>query len=183
MIEIKVPELGESIQEVQILQWLKKEGEFVERDEDLVEVETEKASQVIPSPESGIIMAVNANDGEFAKVGDVIATLEKSDKPAAVAVAAGADSNTANETATVSNGDAIVMPAAERVLAEYKLNADQITATGPGGRLLKEDVLAFVKQNDLQVGGGVPPKSRAIPAPAASEKTGGTRTKCSKSGR
>lgn len=170
MIEIKVPELGESIQEVQILQWLKKEGEFVERDEDLVEVETEKASQVIPSPESGIIMALNANDGEFAKVGDVIATLEKSDKPAAVAVAAGADSSTSNETTAASNGEAIVMPAAERVLAEYKLNADQITATGPGGRLLKEDVLAFVKQNDLQVGGGVPPKSRAIPAPVASEK-------------
>lgn len=170
MIEIKVPELGESIQEVQILQWLKKEGEFVERDEDLVEVETEKASQVIPSPESGIIMAVNANDGEFAKVGDVIATLEKSDKPAAVAVGAGSDSNAPKETATASNGEAIVMPAAERVLAEYKLNADQITATGPGGRLLKEDVLAFVKQNDLQVGGGVPPKSRAIPVPASSEK-------------
>lgn len=165
MIEIKVPELGESIQEVQILQWLKKEGEFVGRDEDLVEVETEKASQIIPSPEGGVIMSVTAQDGEFAKVGDVIATLEKSDKPAAVAVGAESDPTVAASESAASNGDAIVMPAAERVLAEYKLTADQVTATGPGGRLLKEDVLAFVKQNDLQVGGGAPPKSRAIPAP------------------
>ena len=165
MIEIKVPELGESIQEVQILQWLKKEGEFVGRDEDLVEVETEKASQIIPSPEGGVIMSVTAQDGEFAKVGDVIATLEKSDKPAEVSVGAGSDSTAASSEAVAANGDAIVMPAAERVLAEYQLTADQVTATGPGGRLLKEDVLAFVKQNDLQVGGGVPPKSRAIPAP------------------
>ncbi|MEE2640209.1 MAG: 2-oxoglutarate dehydrogenase complex dihydrolipoyllysine-residue succinyltransferase [Planctomycetota bacterium] len=161
MIEIKVPELGESIQEVQILQWLKSEGEYVGRDEDLVEVETEKAAQVIPAPEGGIIKSISAKDGEFAKVGDVIGSLEKADQPAPVAAAA----ESASESEAASNGSTIVMPAAQRLLSENNLTVDQVPASGPGGRLLKEDVLAYLDQNGSQP--GPPPKSRPRPEPAA----------------
>jgi 2-oxoglutarate dehydrogenase E2 component (dihydrolipoamide succinyltransferase) len=158
MIEIKVPELGESIQEVQILQWLKAEGDYVARDEDLVEVETEKASQVIPAPEGGIVQSISAQDGQFAKVGDVIAKLEKSEQPDLAKTG-----SAVNPAETVqANGSILVMPAAERVLAEYELSAEQVTATGPSGRLLKEDVLAYIKENGIEKGNQtVPPKSRS----------------------
>ena len=85
MIEIKVPELGESIHEVQILKWMVAEGDYVGPDDDLLEVETEKASQVIPAPAGGILKSITAAEGEFAKVGDTIGSLEKAEQPAAVA--------------------------------------------------------------------------------------------------
>ena len=68
MVEIKVPELGESIQEVQISQWLKKEGEWVEKDDDLVELESEKAAQSLPAPVSGILKKIALPPGEFATI-------------------------------------------------------------------------------------------------------------------
>lgn len=189
MIEIKVPELGESIQEVQILQWLKAEGEYIAQDEDLVEVETEKAAQVIPAPEGGTIKSISAKEGEFAKVGDVIGSMEKSDKPAKVAVGASGtadDSGDQNSGAggakDSDNGSKIVMPAAERLLAENNLNASQIEGTGPGGRILKEDVLAYLSDKDSAESApsqSPPPKSRAkvetAPAPKM-PKVAGDRT-------
>ena len=108
--ELIVPEAGESIQEVQILKWLVAEGEYVGRDEDLVEVETEKAAQVIPAPEGGIVKSISAGEGEFAKVGEIIGALEKAEKPATVAASTGdADSSASTDQA---NGSPIVMPAA-----------------------------------------------------------------------
>lgn len=170
MIEIKVPELGESIQEVQILQWLKAEGEYIAQDEDLVEVETEKAAQVIPAPEGGTIKSISAKEGEFAKVGDVIGSMEKSDKPAKVAVGASGTDESSDQNSGAGgakdsdNGSKIVMPAAERLLAENNLNASQIEGTGPGGRILKEDVLAYLANKDSAESApsqSPPPKSRA----------------------
>ena len=138
MIEVIVPEFGESIQEVQIAQWLKKVGEYIGKDEDLVELESEKASQALPSPESGIVTEVLHQDGAFVQVGDVIAKMEKADKPAAAAVASSPAPAVAGSAATS------VMPAAERLLHENNLSASQVQATGPGGRLLKEDVMRHV---------------------------------------
>ena len=156
MIEIVVPELGESIQEVQVAAWLKKEGEFVKKDEDLVELESEKASQALPAPESGVVGSIKVPEGEFAQVGDVLAVMEKADAP--VPVAAGAAEASAPAAPESSNGatDSIIMPAAQRMLHEYKISADAITASGPGGRLLKEDVQAFIEKNNLTPGGGKP---------------------------
>lgn len=163
MIEIKVPELGESIQEVQILKWLVPEGEFVAQDEDLVEVETEKATQVIPAPDNGIIKSISAGEGAFAKVGEVIGTLEKSERPAKVAVGAAeessAESSSPKSESKSDNGSGFVMPAAQRLLDEHGLDPGQITPTGPGGRILKEDVLAYLENRSQD---GPPPKSRPI---------------------
>ncbi len=137
MIEVKVPEFGESIQEVQIAQWMKKVGEFIGKDDDLVELESEKASQALPSPESAIIREILHDDGAFVQVGDVIAKLEPAEAPAAAPAPA-------SSAAPAANGGSTVMPAAERLLHEHNLSADQVQATGPGGRLLKEDVLRHV---------------------------------------
>ncbi len=163
MIEIVVPELGESIQEVQVAQWLKKEGEFVKKDEDLVELESEKASQALPAPESGIVGTIKVPEGEFANVGDVLALMEKADAPVAVPAGGGDDSASADsapsepESASNGTGEPRIMPAAQRMLHEYRISAEAIKPSGPGGRLLKEDVQAFIDKNNLTPGGDQPP--------------------------
>ncbi len=174
MLDVKVPTVGESISEVQIGQWLKQEGEWVDKDEDLVEIETEKASVQIPAPAAGFLRNISKQEEEFATVGDVIAMIEPADAPAgsgsatpAPAAAPPAAAAAASTPAPAGNapaapapaGDARVMPAAQRMLDDLGLRADQVTATGPGGRLLKEDVVAHVQR-----GSGSAP---AAPAPAA----------------
>ena len=172
MVEIKVPELGESIQEVQISQWLKKEGEWVEKDEDLVELETEKAAQSLPAPVSGVLQKIVLPPGEFATIGTVIGEVDESASPAAASAPAEAAAQAASSEAAGSVASA-VMPAAERMLEEYKIAADKVVPTGPGGRLLKEDVLAYVEKHDLRPGKSEPAATSApatsapAPAPAA----------------
>ncbi len=165
MIDVKVPELGESIQEVQVASWMKKIGDWVDRDEDIVELESEKAASVFPTPEAGIIKEIKVGEGEFAKVGDVLCVIdETASKPAAV-TAGVADSAEASTGATgTTGGAAIVMPAAERMLHEYKIDADAIAPSGPGGRLTKEDVQNYVTAKGLQPGGAA---KAATPVPPA----------------
>jgi 2-oxoglutarate dehydrogenase E2 component (dihydrolipoamide succinyltransferase) len=158
MTEIIVPSVGESISEVQIGQWLKKEGDWVAAGTDLVDLETEKASVQISAPEDGILVKILKKSEEFAAVGDVIASFQPAPKsasaPSAAAPAPAAVSTPINAgpTASVSaapqqnSGPARVMPAAQRMLGDNQLSAGQVTATGPGGRLLKEDVAQFVSQ-------------------------------------
>ena len=164
MIEVKVPEFGESIQEVQVASWLKQPGEFVAKDEDLVELESEKASQVLPSPEAGVVKEIRVPDGEFANVGDLLCTLEPGESGAASGKSATAKTAEVGGTATAvatappsSDTANWIMPAAERILNEYQISADAIKPSGPGGRLLKEDVLNYVQQKGLKPGGAVAP--------------------------
>ncbi|MEM7456782.1 MAG: 2-oxoglutarate dehydrogenase complex dihydrolipoyllysine-residue succinyltransferase [Planctomycetota bacterium] len=178
MIEIKVPEFGESIQEVQVATWLKQPGDYIALDEDLVELESEKASQTLPSPEAGVLAEIKVADGEFANVGQVLCTMTPGDAPAEAAsgaatatASAGGGSTAVAEAPSAAAGDASwIMPAAERVLAEYKIAADAITPTGPGGRLLKEDVLNYVEQKGLKPGGSAPAAAPAAAAPTATAK-------------
>jgi len=142
MIEVKVPEFGDSILEVQIAQWIKQVGEYVGKDDDLVELESEKASQALPSPVSGIVKEILHQDGAFVQVGDVIAKMEEAEKPAATASGPSTPSSAAASTGAATA--TTVMPAAERVLHENNLRSDQVAASGPGGRLLKEDVMRHV---------------------------------------
>ena len=190
MVDVIVPNVGESISEVQIGQWLKSEGEFVQAGEDIVEIETEKASVQIPAPTSGILRSVTKKQEEFAMVGDVIASIEAAEqpnnaaanvsppsaapaKPAPAAPAplasnpAPTNETTTNETTTnktTSNETAthFVMPAAQRLIDELGLSASQIPASGPGGRLLKEDVQRFV-QRPAAPAAAMPPTTIARP--------------------
>ena len=163
MTEIIVPSVGESISEVQIGQWLKKEGDWVAAGTDLVDLETEKASVQISAPEDGILVKILKHSEEFAAVGDVIASFQPAPKTAAAPASPAA---APGPTATISAppqpaaGPTRVMPAAQRMLGDNNLNAGQVTATGPGGRLLKEDVAQFVSQaastaSAIAVGAGV----------------------------
>ena len=166
-IQVEVPTVGESISEVQIGQWLKAEGDWVNSGEDLVEIETEKASVQIPAPTSGFLRNISKQEEEFAEVGDVIAAIEPGEKPADVSSGASNSATTAASSrasapeSANSEASGFVMPAAQRLLDEHGLSASQVPARGPGGRLLKEDVLAFVQKQKSSPPLPAPPTSRS----------------------
>lgn len=185
MIEIKVPSLGESIQEVQVANWLVQEGDWVDGDQDLVELESEKATQALPAPEAGVILKILVANGAFARVGDALASFEPGpagkgaapggeEKPSAAATPAGNGPAAAGSSAGGKTPAGFVMPAAERVLAEKGIAAAEVTASGPGGRLQKEDVLNYLQQKNQKAAASAPPPPpppspppRPAPAPPA----------------
>jgi 2-oxoglutarate dehydrogenase E2 component (dihydrolipoamide succinyltransferase) len=136
-IELKVPPAGESISEVEIGGWKKTKGDQVQRDEVLVVLESEKATVELPAPVAGVLADVLKPKGATAQVGEVIAYLDDG-PPSAEAKAT--PQPAAQLPAEAPSSQARVMPAAQRVLAEVGLRAEEVPATGPGGRLLKEDV-------------------------------------------
>jgi 2-oxoglutarate dehydrogenase E2 component (dihydrolipoamide succinyltransferase) len=158
MFEIKVPSFGESIQEVQVAKWLKMPGDWIERDEEFVELESEKASQALTAERAGVLSEIKVKQGAFAQVGDTLCLLDDSATNVAAGAAsvkttsaAGGTGAEAADGAVPAGGSANwIMPAAERMLHEYQITADAITPTGPGGRLLKEDVLNYVQKKGLQ---------------------------------
>lgn len=154
-IELKVPTVGESITEVQIANWHVGEGDYVAPDANVVELETDKATVDLPAPAGGIIKKLLKKKGDTAQIGEVIAIIEETDAPSSKP-AGGAPPDRAGSTsespskkksgngptksAASSEAGGAVMPAAARLLAEHGLSPEQVTASGPGGRLLKEDV-------------------------------------------
>jgi len=184
MFEIKVPGFGESIQEVQVANWLKQVGDWVNKDDDLVELESEKASQNLPSDFEGVLTEIKVANGEFAAVGDLLGVISPQEGggrsgsgQASAPVHDGAKSaaGSAAVAQTPKNTDWI-MPAAERILSEYKISADAITPTGPGGRLLKEDVLNYIQAKGLKPGGAPASAAPATPAPARTTAPAPART-------
>ncbi|MEM7479406.1 MAG: 2-oxoglutarate dehydrogenase complex dihydrolipoyllysine-residue succinyltransferase [Planctomycetota bacterium] len=142
MIEVKVPSVGESISEVQIGQWLKAEGDWIAADENLVDLETEKASVQVPAPVAGYVRNIQKQVEEFATVDELLCSIEPAEAPAGGA--AEPSTTPATESAApTSTGH--VMPSAQRILDENNIDSSNVEATGPGGRVLKEDALAAVE--------------------------------------
>lgn len=171
MVEVKVPTVGESIQEVQIGQWLKREGEWIAKDDNLVDLETEKASVQVPAPVSGVLRKIIKQAEEFAAVGDVIAEIEPSEKPAAGGSApSGGNGAAAAAPAAAQAEEARVMPAAKRIMEENKLSSADVSATGPGGRVLKEDAQRAVSAKATTPAPAAP--APTAPTPAAPARSG-----------
>lgn len=154
-IELKIPTIGESITEVQIDEWLKSPGEPVRQDEPIVSLETEKTSLDLPAPVSGVLVKVLKKKGETAHVGEVIAYLDEAAVPKDATGSAVSGKTTeraaAPKSVPVSTPDTTrVMPAARRLLNEHRLGVEEPTPTGPGGRMLKEDVLRHLEERPAQ---------------------------------
>ena len=167
MIQVTVPTVGESIKEVQIATWLKKEGEWIAKDENLVELETEKASVQVPAPVSGVVRKLCKRQEDFANVGELIAEIEPADNPARATSAnqtspAGGPSIVAGSPAAEPR----IMPAARSLMEEKGIRADQVTATGPGGRILKEDILRTAATSQEQPTASAKAAVTSSPAPA-----------------
>ena len=168
-VELKIPAVGESISEVQIARWLKQEGDAVAKDESVAVLESDKATVELPAPVAGAISKLVRKAGEIVKVGDVIALIEEgaagraSAKAAAEAPATKSTPSPAPAPVTASSAAPQVMPAAARVLAETGLSLETIKPTGPGGRLLKEDVQ---RAAETKAAPAPAPKTSVAPAPA-----------------
>jgi 2-oxoglutarate dehydrogenase E2 component (dihydrolipoamide succinyltransferase) len=155
MIEVKVPNVGESIPEVQVQTWLKKEGDWVASGTDIVDLETEKAAVQLPAPVSGFIRQILKPAEEFAAVGDVLCLMEEAAEPSAASTAPAPTKSDQKATAQpapaqapqpASSGSGHVMPAAARMMADNKVDPSSVAGSGPGGRVLKEDVARHVDQ-------------------------------------
>ena len=157
-LEIKIPSPGESITEVEIGEWKVAVGDFVKVDDPIVEIETDKANLEVPAPKSGTIVQLVKETGDTAEVGDVVAHLEPGDPPAADAT----PKQTKSTTPATTTDDVRVMPAAARALADAGLSATEVQASGPGGRLLKEDVL---KHQAVAPEAKTPTAKKQVPVP------------------
>ena len=149
-LEMKVPSPGESISEVEIAQWLVSDGDFVEKDQPIAEVDSDKATLELPAEESGVI-TLKANEGDTVKVGQVVCLIDTSASPPKKKEAAVTPPETttqAKSVASAPNPDPVATyahgtpsPAAAKIMAENNLTSKSITATGKEGRITKNDVL------------------------------------------
>ncbi len=171
-IELKVPELGESITEVEIGGWLKAKGEAIRKDEPIVSLESEKATVELPAPETGLLVQVLKEKGQVAKVGEVIGWLEKDGQtsPAPIPPPARPESSAA---AGPKPAEPRIMPAAQAALEEHHLRPEQVQGTGPGGRILKEDVLRQVAAAAKQSAEPLMPQAVAEGPKSASQASPG----------
>ncbi|WP_164108078.1 MULTISPECIES: 2-oxoglutarate dehydrogenase complex dihydrolipoyllysine-residue succinyltransferase [Sphingobacterium] len=145
-LEIKVPTVGESITEVTLAQWLKEDGDYVEMDENIAELESDKATFELPAEKAGILRII-AQEGDTLEIGAVVCTIEDGDAPAADkkadAPAAQASAPVAQATEASENPDSYAAgtasPAAAKILREKGIDPSTIKGTGKDGRITKED--------------------------------------------
>ena len=148
-IEIKVPPLPESVSDATLVAWHKSLGESVSRDENLVDLETDKVVLEVPAPASGTIAKIVVENGATVVAGDVLAILEEGEV-AVSAPAKAADVPVIGAAAAVveTKGQIKTSPAVRRLLDEHDLDATMVIGTGRDGRLTKSDVMAFLKSDD-----------------------------------
>lgn len=143
LIEVKVPQLSESVAEASLVAWHKKEGESVKRDENLVDIETDKVVLETPAPADGVLVKILKGDGESVTSGEVIAQIDTEAKPSAgEPAAAAAPAPTAQPATQASPAAAVASPAARKILEEKGVAPENVSGTGRGGRITKEDALA-----------------------------------------
>ena len=167
LVEVRIPQLSESVSEATLLTWHKKLGELVKRDENLIDIETDKVVLELPAPDSGVLTNILKADGGTVVSNEVIATIDTEGKGAVAAAAPrapavkpavaapAAKAAAAVSAAAVAAEAAAIMPAARKLAAEKGVDLTLVQGTGRGGRITKEDVTAHLTQ----------PAARA-PAPA-----------------
>ena len=172
IVEVKVPQLSESVAEATLLQWRKKPGEPVELDEILVEIETDKVVLEVPAPAAGVMAQLVKNDGESCTSDEVIARIDTEAqaavspleiKPVAVAAAAApAAPAAASAQASGASKSDVAMPSAAKLMADHQLGAGSVAGTGKDGRVTKGDVLGV-----LEGGAKAAPKAAPATTPGA----------------
>jgi 2-oxoglutarate dehydrogenase E2 component (dihydrolipoamide succinyltransferase) len=172
MVEVKVPELSESVAEATMLQWKKKPGESVAEDEILIEIETDKIVLEVPAPAAGVLAQIVKQDGDSVTSGEVIARIDteggetisplevKEVKTTPPAGAAPAPAAASSAPASGGSKSDVAMPSAAKLMADNNLASGSVAGTGKDGRITKGDVLGAI-------GGGAPSAPAAAPTAAA----------------
>lgn len=155
MIDIKVPTVGESISEVTLVKWLKGDGDYVERDEVIAELESEKATFEVNAEKAGVLKRVG-NEGDTLKIGDTVAQIDETAAKPEGAVPPAENQNAATakpeekpaaqpapavQPVTATPGDIKATPVASAMIADKGVDPSSIQASGPNGKILKDDVL------------------------------------------
>ncbi|SOY62050.1 Dihydrolipoyllysine-residue succinyltransferase component of 2-oxoglutarate dehydrogenase complex [Cupriavidus phytorum] len=172
IVDVKVPQLSESVAEATMLNWKKKPGEAVAQDEILIEIETDKVVLEVPAPSAGVLSQIVKNDGDTVVADEIIAKIDTeatagAAAPAAAAPAAAAPAAAAPAPAPAAAAapaapaaaGAVAMPSAAKLMAEAGLSAGQVAGTGKDGRITKGDAIAAAAA----------PAAKAAPAPAAAK--------------
>ncbi|QET01304.1 MULTISPECIES: 2-oxoglutarate dehydrogenase complex dihydrolipoyllysine-residue succinyltransferase [Cupriavidus] len=169
IVDVKVPQLSESVAEATMLNWKKKPGEAVAQDEILIEIETDKVVLEVPAPSAGVLSQIVKNDGDTVVADEIIAKIDTAATAGAAAPAAAAPAPAAAAPAPAAAAPAaapaaagaVAMPSAAKLMAEGGLSAGQVAGTGKDGRITKGDVLA--------ASSAPAPAAKAAPAPAAAK--------------
>jgi len=179
-IEVKVPQLPESVAEATLVNWHKKAGEAVKRDENLIDIETDKVVLELPAPGDGVIVEITRPDGSTVTSNDVIAVIDTDGKAdgaarstaavaptaAPAASAAPAAAPPAAPAAAPPAASATALPAARKMMADQGVDPSTVTGTGRGGRILKEDVAQTVAARAKPAATpAAPPAAAKPPAP------------------
>ena len=158
LIEVRVPALSESVAEATLLSWHKQKGEYVKRDENLIDIETDKVVLELPAPQSGILMEIVKEEGGLVAANEIIARIDtdavedKKDQTA--------EANKLKAKTPMSAGQgAVLMPAAKKLAAEKNVSLGNVAGTGRGGRITKGDVIAAstIKKIQPDESAGKPP--------------------------
>lgn len=160
MIDIKVPTVGESINEVTLLKWTKMDGDYVERDEVIAELESEKATFEVNAEKAGVLKT-SAQEGDTLKIGDVLASIdEAAAKPEKFGVKSeelkvvsnGAPAKESKSKTEASKSDIKATPVAAAIISDKKIDTNKISPSGTGGKILKDDVLAALNNPGTKPG-------------------------------
>lgn len=158
-VDIIMPQLGESIVEGTIGKWLKKEGDWVERDESLVEVVTEKVVMELPSPASGTLYKILVNEGEKVEVGGIIGKIEVKEEAVPIEkkeeeIGIEAEAKKIEEESPLRiKGRKRASPLVRKIARERGIDLEKIEGTGLGGRVTKKDILSFVERMEGRIAG------------------------------
>jgi 2-oxoglutarate dehydrogenase E2 component (dihydrolipoamide succinyltransferase) len=169
-IEIKIPPLPESVADATIVTWHKQPGESVAQDENLVDIETDKVVLEVPSPQAGVLKRISEDAGATVVAGQVIGVLDEG--------AAANEAPPAEDTAAAKAAPSM-SPAVRKLVEENDLDPASIPPSGKNGRLLKEDVLDYLKQakaTDAPAPASAPPKSETVKPAARPAATAGERS-------
>jgi 2-oxoglutarate dehydrogenase E2 component (dihydrolipoamide succinyltransferase) len=140
LIEVKVPQLSESVSEATLLAWHKKQGEAVKRDENLIDIETDKVVLELPAPADGVLVSILKGDKGTVVAGEVIARIDTEGKASAVGVKKEEVKKEEPKAKPTPTAPA-VMPAAQKIAAEKGIDTSQVQGTGRDGRVTKGDVI------------------------------------------
>ena len=169
LVEVKVPQLSESVAEATLVSWHRKVGDLVKRDENLVDIETDKVVLETPAPDSGVLVKIMKGDGGTVVGKEIIATIDTEAKTATAAAPAAAPAPApAPAPAVASRGVApAVMPAAQRIAADNKIDPAGLSGSGRGGRVTKGDVLDAIQGAPAAKAPAAPTAPAAALRPAA----------------
>ena len=166
IIEVKVPQLSESVAEATLVSWHKKVGELVKCDENLVDIETDKVVLETPAPAAGVLVKIVKPDGSTVASKEIIAQIDTEATATASAASAAPAASAAAAPKSSKAQAAAAMPAAQKVAAENKMDTAAISGSGRGGRVTKGDVLDAIKTGSAA--STAPAKVTAASTPAAS---------------